>query len=104
MKKLVRRPTSLRREIARLEGEVAELTAARNRLRSEIDLQAVRGASHPAARPPRLTEPLIRSTEMSVSDDCVYVLDDDTDEARAFDDFYRAYDEVHVKTRKFLLG
>lgn len=34
----------------------------------------------------------------------IYVFDDDDEEARAFDDFYRAYDEVHVKTRKFLLG
>lgn len=37
------------------------------------------------------------------SSDNVYVLDDDDDEARAFDAFYRAYDEGHAKTRKFLL-
>lgn len=34
----------------------------------------------------------------------VYASDDDDEEARAFDDFYRAYDEIHDKTRKFLLG
>ena len=34
----------------------------------------------------------------------VYVFRDDADEAVAFDEFYTAYDEVHAKTRKFLLG
>ena len=38
------------------------------------------------------------------SGDNVYVFDDDDDEARAFDDFYRAYDGTHAKTRRFLLG
>ncbi|MGF1596618.1 MAG: hypothetical protein ACFCVK_06755 [Acidimicrobiales bacterium] len=33
----------------------------------------------------------------------IYVFDDDDEEARAFDEFYRAYDEVHAKTREFLL-
>lgn len=36
--------------------------------------------------------------------DNIYVFADDDDEARAFDDFYGAYDEGHAKTRKFLLG
>ena len=38
------------------------------------------------------------------TDESLYVLDDDAAEARAFDDFYRAYDDGHAKTRKFLLG
>jgi hypothetical protein len=33
----------------------------------------------------------------------IYVFDDADVEARAFDQFYNAYDEVHVKTRRFLL-
>jgi hypothetical protein len=33
----------------------------------------------------------------------VYVFDDEDAEAKAFDEFYRAYDEVHAKTRSFLL-
>jgi hypothetical protein len=33
----------------------------------------------------------------------IYVFDDQDDDARAFDDFYGAYDEVHAKTRRFLL-
>jgi hypothetical protein len=37
-------------------------------------------------------------------DDNIYVFDDDDDEARAFDEFYRAYDEAHAKKRRFLLG
>ncbi|MCP3987531.1 MAG: hypothetical protein GY724_00520 [Actinomycetia bacterium] len=34
----------------------------------------------------------------------IYVYRDDADEAVAFDEFYTAYDEIHAKTRKFLLG
>lgn len=34
----------------------------------------------------------------------IYVFGDDDAEARAFDEFYSAYDEVHAKTRSFLLG
>jgi hypothetical protein len=33
----------------------------------------------------------------------IYVFDDHDVEARAFDHFYAAYDEVHAKTRRFLL-
>lgn len=33
----------------------------------------------------------------------IYVFDDEDDDARAFDDFYGAYDEVHAKIRSFLL-
>lgn len=36
--------------------------------------------------------------------DNIYVFDDDDEEARAFDEFYRAYDESHAKKRRFLLG
>jgi hypothetical protein len=34
----------------------------------------------------------------------IYVFNDDDDEARAFDQFYAVYDDVHAKTRSFLLG
>ena len=34
----------------------------------------------------------------------VYVFDDDDAAARAFDEFYQAYDTGHAKTREFLLG
>lgn len=34
----------------------------------------------------------------------IYEFDDTDADARAFDQFYSAYDEVHVKTRSFLLG
>jgi hypothetical protein len=40
----------------------------------------------------------------AVPDDNIYVFDDDDDEARAFDEFYRAYDELHAKKRRFLPG
>lgn len=82
---------ALRKEIADLRREVADLTEVRDRLRSELGL-----ADGPA---PRKTPASPGSTAANV-----YVLDDDADEAKAFDAFYRAYDEVHAKTRKFLLG
>lgn len=33
----------------------------------------------------------------------IYVFSDDDPEARAFDEFYGAYDEVHARVRRFLL-
>jgi hypothetical protein len=33
----------------------------------------------------------------------LYAFDDRDVDAKAFDDFYSAYDEVHAKTRSFLL-
>ncbi len=33
----------------------------------------------------------------------IYVFGDDDPEARAFDEFYGAYDEVHARIRRFLL-
>jgi len=34
----------------------------------------------------------------------IYVFGDDDPDARAFDEFYGAYDEVHARIRRFLLG
>ncbi len=94
MKNALLTPTSLRRRIADLQAEVDALTDQRDRL-----LRAV-------ARAERLnwqadTGPVDGSL---AGESSVYVLDDDAAEARAFDDFYRAYDDGHAKTRKFLLG
>jgi hypothetical protein len=87
--KLARRtPITLRRQIADLRDEVDDLTAKRDRLLRNVAL-AERTTSPTTTPPP---------------DDSVYVFDEDADEARAFDDFYRAYDDGHAKTRKFLLG
>jgi len=73
---------SLQAEIAELRREVSRLSEVRDRL-------------HRAAH----------SSDSAIpTTDNIYVFDDEDVEARAFDDFYRAYDEVHAKTRKFLLG
>ena len=82
----------LRTEITELRREVDQLTRTRDRLRAEQALFG-RKADLSAA---------VRSAERSTGD-TVYVLHDDSAEARAFDEFYRAYDEVHAKTRNFLL-
>lgn len=79
-----------RTEITDLRREVEQLTQTRDRLRAEQALFG-RGTAETT------------TSQDSTSRDTVYVLHDDTEEARAFDEFYRAYDEVHVKTRKFLL-
>lgn len=67
-----------RRKVANLESELQELRRLIERLDDE-----------PAAPAPAVN---------------VYVFDDDDEEARAFDAFYRAYDGSHAKTRRFLLG
>ena len=68
-----------RRKVAALEAELDDL-------RQQID---------------RLDDEDLGRAEAPVN---VYVFDDDDEEARAFDDFYRAYDRKHAKTRRFLLG
>ncbi|MGI9614247.1 MAG: hypothetical protein ACR2QO_15155 [Acidimicrobiales bacterium] len=95
MKNALRNPTALRREIADLRHEVATLIDARDRLLRNIAVAEEKAAGYrrPASEPPGADV-----------DESVYVLDDDAAEARAFDDFYRAYDDGHAKTRKFLLG
>lgn len=92
MKNGLRTPTALRRQIADLEAEVEALTEKRDRL-----LRAVANVEQSSLN----WAPAGSSVG---ADRCAYVLADDDAEARAFDDFYRAYDDGHAKTRKFLLG
>lgn len=83
-------------EIHELRREVDRLTSGREERRStgEIGTLVAVGAHQ-----------CCRSEDVTVDDRSEsYVFDDDDDGAQAFDEFYRAYDEVHVKTRKFLLG
>ena len=81
--------SALKSEIADLQREVERLTDERARLVLTDD--QVRGGVQ-------------RKDPNEPAADNVYVLADDTVEARAFDEFYSAYDEVHAKTREFLLG
>lgn len=74
----------LLQEISELRAEVERLTGVRDRLLLSS-----------GAPPPDV----LASAPASE-----YATDEDTDEARAFDAFYHAYDGVHAKTRKFLLG
>ena len=75
-----------------------------DQLRREVDrLTAIRDGLAPQSAEP--ATPAHRSTDarlVNPAESCVF--EDDDDDALAFDEFYRAYDEVHVKTRKFLLG
>lgn len=87
-----RNPTALRREIAELRNQVDELTTQRDRLLRNV------------ASAERVTNWLHAPEGEDGEEPNIYVLDDDDAEARAFDDFYRAYDDGHAKTRKFLLG
>ena len=87
-----RTPTALRREIAELRNQVDELTTQRDRLLRNV------------ASAERVTNWLNDAGHDDGEDPNIYVLDDDDAEARAFDDFYQAYDDGHAKTRKFLLG
>lgn len=77
-------------EIDELRREVNRLTEIRDRLVSPVALGSSRSGHSVGVK------------VATVRESCVF--DDDDDGARAFDEFYRAYDEVHVKTRKFLLG
>ena len=80
--------SALKSEIADLQREVERLTEERDRL--VLTSGQVGGDG--------------RRDDCEEAIDDVYVLAEDTDEARAFDRFYSAYDEVHAKTREFLLG
>jgi hypothetical protein len=72
---------ALKREIEELRRTLADVTAGRSA-----------GGVGIATRPG------------DTGGDNIYVFDDDDEAARAFDEFYRAYDELHAKKRRFLLG
>ncbi|MEM8923967.1 MAG: hypothetical protein AAGD35_10735 [Actinomycetota bacterium] len=69
----------------------AALRAENEELRREIDRLTGELARHPGPR----------GRNMIVLDDLLFT---DDEEMQAFEDFYLAYDEAHVKVRKFLLG
>lgn len=77
-----------RRKVAALEMELAELRHQIDRLGSDDEVLPSSAADQ---------------SEMTSSTN-LYVFDEGDDEAKAFDAFYRAYDGIHAKTRKFLLG
>jgi len=82
----------LQEQIAGLRQEIDELTELRNRMSGDEPVERRRGGG---------------TSILSDDDDGgenVYVWGEDSDEAQAFDEFYKAYDEVHAKTRRFLLG
>ena len=106
MKNARRTPSALRRQIADLQDEVEALTARRDRLLRSVAQVERSSSSWASAQPLDAHGDSVDAPDDSVDahGDRVYVLDDDDAEARAFDDFYRAYDDGHAKTRKFLLG
>ncbi len=54
-------------------------------------------------RAEQVSIPTAATGQLPPEEDNIYVLNDNDAEAKAFDAFYGAYDEVHDKTRKFLL-
>lgn len=81
--------SDIRDETTQLKTEIAYLRQELARVSGEI----------------RLTESDTRAGGSQPLDGSnLYVFDEDDEEAKAFDEFYRTHDEVHAKTRRFLLG